>query len=524
MARRDVMRLLMLWALITAAVLRADASSGGVLPPAAGAPVRLRVEYMEAPLGVDVPYPRFSWSAGHSRRNEYQTAYRLVVNLSSSVQTGSAVSVWDSGRVVSNWSQLVPIADSVKLTADTSYTWSVRWWDSAGAESPEGVSTFSTGLFREADWKGAGWIGGEIGQYRKAFAVKGPVLRATAYIVGLGYYQMFMNGNKLSSHELGAFTTFEERVLYDTVDVTAAINAGLSQPAQVLGVVLGNGWYSLGSTDPFDGAHPIDVGPPTLRLRLSIQYAAAATAGAAAAPTDIISDTSWTHTMGPVSSSHIYMGTIYNATQETPGWTTASFEETSVWSKSKIVAPPSDHVKLTSHAVMPQIRTTQSFTPCNLWQSAVGVFVFDFCQNLAGVATLRVPEGVATEANVLIEMIHAEAIHGPPENHSAIFNHYKPSSSDAPGKSFEMNTYVTSGDGAAIEWTPSFTYSGFRYVQLTGHPGTPDYNTLTAHFIHTDNEDVGSVSFSDPLLNSIQHMTRASAMSNFQNVPTDCPQ
>ena len=61
-------------------------------------------------------------------------------------------------------------------------------------------------------------------------------------------------------------------------------------------------------------------------------------------------------------------------------------------------------------------------------------------------------------------------------------------------------------------------------MQLTGHPGTPDYNTLTAHFIHTNNEDIGSVSFSDPLLDKIQHITRASAMSNFQHVPTDCPQ
>ena len=115
---------------------------------------------------------------------------------------------------------------------------------------------------------------------------------------------------------------------------------------------------------------------------------------------------------------------------------------------------------------------------------------------------------------------------------------------------YERNTYITRGDGAAVLWSPSFTYAGanerrfsrigpsfctfltrfkwlcagFRYVQLTGHPGTPDFNTLTAHFIHTDNEDVGSVSFSDSNLDAVQHITRASAMSNFQHVPTDCPQ
>ena len=65
-----------------------------------------------------------------------------------------------------------------------------------------------------------------------------------------------------------------------------------------------------------------------------------------------------------------------------------------------------------------------------------------------------------------------------------------------------------------------FTYAGFRYVSLTGFPGTPDFNTLTAHFVHTDYELTGSVSFSDPLLTAVQHITRTAAMSNFQSIPT----
>ena len=98
-------------------------------------------------------------------------------------------------------------------------------------------------------------------------------------------------------------------------------------------------------------------------------------------PVDVVSDTSWTHTAGPVTSSHIYMGTIYNATLQTLGWTSAGFDA-SGWNAAAVIPPPSGHVKLTSHAAMPQIRTTLSFTPCNLWQSAPGVYVFDFCQNV----------------------------------------------------------------------------------------------------------------------------------------------
>ena len=159
-------------------------------------------------------------------------------------------------------------------------------------------------------------------------------------------------------------------MLYDTLDLTEVVNAGLAGKEQVLGMVLGNGWYNLGSTDPFDGGHPIHVGPPTLRARLSLHYADGSRE-------DIVSDASWMYTAGPVTASHIYVGTTYNATQETPGWTSGAFD-TSGWSAATVVQPPSDHVKLTSHAVMPQIRTTQMFTPCKIWESSPGVYVFDF--------------------------------------------------------------------------------------------------------------------------------------------------
>ena len=59
---------------------------------------------------------------------------------------------------------------------------------------------------------------------------------------------------------------------------------------------------------------------------------------------------------------------------------------------------------------------------------------------------------------------------------------------------------------------------------MTGYPGVPTVQTLTAHFVHTDYDIIGSVGFSDPVMNQVQHMTQSSAMSNFQEIPTDCPQ
>ena len=136
---------------------------------------------------------RFTWAAGHSERNQGQSAYQLVVEERSSGAQQPAI-VWDSGKTTSNFSQNVPLGSSVKLVADTAYTWTVRWWDRHGAVSPNSSSAFSTGLYAEADWKDAQWVGGQIGQFRKAFAVKGPVVRATAYVIGLGYYKLHLNG------------------------------------------------------------------------------------------------------------------------------------------------------------------------------------------------------------------------------------------------------------------------------------------------------------------------------------------
>ena len=72
----------------------------------------------------------------------------------------------------------------------------------------------------------------------------------------------------------------------------------------------------------------------------------------------------------------------------------------------------------------------------------------------------------------------------------------------------------------------SSIYTGFRYVQVTGLPGSPPPApaALTAHFIHTELQKSGSFASSSPLLNKIQHATRFAGMSNAMDIPTDCPQ
>eukprot|EP00750_Incisomonas_marina_P020197 INCI3819.1.p1 GENE.INCI3819.1~~INCI3819.1.p1 ORF type:complete len:646 (+),score=85.21 INCI3819.1:1504-3441(+) len=80
------------------------------------------------------------------------------------------------------------------------------------------------------------------------------------------------------------------------------------------------------------------------------------------------------------------------------------------------------------------------------------------------------------------------------------------------------------GNGEAVAYKPLFVYMGFRYAQVTGYPGEPDFESLSAVFLNTMYDEAGSVRFSDPNLDGVQHITRTAAMSNFQSIPTDCPQ
>ena len=67
----------------------------------------------------------------------------------------------------------------------------------------------------------------------------------------------------MSTHELGAFTTYAKRVYYETNDATAAMTRGTGGNEHVIGVSVGDGWYAQSS---------VDVGQNTLLLQASILY------------------------------------------------------------------------------------------------------------------------------------------------------------------------------------------------------------------------------------------------------------
>ena len=83
--------------------------------------------------------------------------------------------------------------------------------------------------------------------------------------------------------------------------------------------------------------------------------------------------------------------------------------------------------------------------------------------------------------------------------------------------------YILRGDGEE-DYHPRFTYHGFRYVEVTGYPGTPSLDSLRGHVVHTAVKTTGSFVASKPLLNQIHKIIRWSDLTNLTSVPTDCDQ
>jgi alpha-L-rhamnosidase len=117
----------------------------------------LTAEREASPLGVDAAAPRLGWQLESAARGTLQSAYQVQVSSSAAALADGDADVWDSGRVESRDSVLVPYGGPA-LEPATRYHWRVRVWGQDGTESDwSEPAWWETGLFSPADWQ-AEWI------------------------------------------------------------------------------------------------------------------------------------------------------------------------------------------------------------------------------------------------------------------------------------------------------------------------------------------------------------------------------
>ena len=494
--------------IITAGIFFAWLLSAAAMPAASVRVERLRCEHLDHPIGIDTPQPCLSWMLTSKERGQKQSAFQILV---ASTETGlkkNQADLWDSGKVASD--ETIQIVYGGKpLTSRQQCFWKVRVWDQHGQSSDSPMASWEMGLLTPADWQ-AKWIarttdtnGVTAPLFRRAFALEGKIKQARAYICGLGYFELYLNGHRVGDHLLDpGYTRYDKRVLYLTHDVTSLLQRG----PNVAGVILGNGWFNV----PNKAAWDFDQAPwraaPKVVCQIEIEF----TDGRRQT---IAGDAAWKCADSPIISNTIYSGEIYDARLEQPGWNKPAFDD-SKWGPVQFVEAPAG--KLAAQ-MMPPIRVDRELKPVAITEPKPGVFVFDFGQNLSGHARLHVRGPAGTKVSMkFTERLKAD---GNVDQADIAMHVIRFDSNQV----FQTDTYILKGGGQDETYASRFTYHGFRYAEVTGFPGRPDAKALTAVYFHSDVPETGHFACSNPLLNRIWELSRWSYLGNLQGIPTDCP-
>ena len=234
----------------------------------------------------------------------------------------------------------------------------------------------------------------------------------------------------------------------------------------------------------------------------------------------------WTAAAGPVTADGTYDGETYDARMEMPGWDVAGFvEEASVWAPAPTVADgPRGKMAASS---MPAVALDRIVKPIGITNPAPGMFVVDYGTNVAGWSVLK---GIKGKAGQTVVMKHAEIMQH--ENLPGNQGAWRPtitkmnSSMIYQGNlrsALATDTYIMKGDAAGETYTPSFTYHGCRYVEVTGLDSLT-VDDIEYHHFHTANAVKSKVTFSSPTITAVQKLAVGAQRSNMMTVPTDCDQ
>jgi len=475
----------------------------------------LRVEMRTEPIGVDVQQPRFSWQIASSLRNVSQTAYQIMVATSPDNLKKEKELVWNSGKVESSHSVLVPY-DGAPLESRASYYWKVKVWTNDGNSITSGQDTWGMALLSPNDWK-ASWIGIDsmmnagdkikdsvktrlAARYlRKEIQLNNEVKSARIYISGLGLYECYINGKKISNDIFAPTATdYSKHVNYNVYEVGNLLRG--NNPNTIC-VMLGNGRFvsMRMALDTKWGVPPIkNYGFPKLLLQLEVEYKNGEKAV-------IVSDTTWKITThGPIIANSEYDGEEYNANLELNGWMESGYND-EAWLKARRVSPPDGKLIAQRN---PNIVTMEVIKPVSIKEVTKGTYILDMGQNMVGWLAIRLngkkdkpiimrfAENLKSDGNLYMDNIRGALV---------------------------TNIYIPASDGQ-VDWEPRFTYQGFRYAEITGIDYKPELSDFTGKVNYDEMDNTGSFECSDSTLNQVYKNAWWGIRGNYRSMPTDCPQ
>lgn len=463
-------------------------------------PGSLRTDGLINPLGMSNTRPRLSWRPQSETRGDTQTSYQVQAGSSTDLRT---LDLWDSGKVASSdvWTSYAGEA----LKSRDHAVWRVRVWDGKGKVSEwSATASFGIGLLDESEWK-AHWIandkyvpvgGTSLPVFAKPFGVSCPIAKARLYILGLGQFTAYMNGQPVSESVLDpSYSQTNASLPYSTYDVTLQVQ----NDHNMLGVELGKGVYDAEQplakryTDFITANNPLTV---IARLEMTCTDGSVQT---------LVSDESWkTSVSGPNLESSWYGGGEYDARNETKGWPTTNVDLNALeWTNASIISLPVSG-KLTADPG-PAMKIVDRW-PAKSVVRVNGSYIFDLGINIAGWFNITM-HGAAGSRVVMWpgERLLSSGLVDQSTTGSPIFDGY--TFAGRPSESYH----------------PVFMYHGFRYVQVDNLTYAPKASDLEALVIRAENEAVGTFDSSSNLFNSIHRIIDRSMQGNMYSVMTDCP-
>ena len=464
----------------------------------------LSTENQRSPLNIGCKRPVFGWRAEGEEEGIRQEAYRIQVWR----EEGRAVdTVWDSGWVAS--SRMTSIAyEGEELVSGGRYGWKVEGKFRLGdgsAVTAEGRSRFETGYFDREDWKGS-FIGETADHtyhlYRKVFRTSGKVKRAKLYVCGLGHFECWLNGSRVSDHVLEpGWSDYDKTCFYTAYDVTefmadpAAADFGAGDSRAIdsgadFGVVdsgagdsrttgskeagpdaggnncflvkLGDGMFNVpgGRYVYYERSY----GKCKLLAQLELEYEDGK-------KQLVVTDASWKMAPSPIRFCCIYGGEDYDARLWKKEALYADYKEDGTWESAVCVEPPKG--KLTAMPMEP-MKVMETYAPVSIRQIKPGVWLYDFGRNFSGWVRIRV-RADASMAGRKIVMKTGEILYEDGTVNQRVT-----------GEGYAW-TYILDGN-AEQEFAPDFTYTGFRYVEMTG--AVPEGESAAAGEIWNDTEGV----------------------------------
>lgn len=481
----------------------------------------LKCDYRINPLGVQQTSPSLSWQLISTEKNVQQTTYQILVADDSSLLKNNISNVWNSKQTKSSSSIQVHYAGK-QLQSAKKYYWKVIVTDNKGNKAISEINYWQMGLLNPKDWQSAKWIAYDelpdsnkiiphvhqsgkkawgkrpdiLPLLRKEFITTKTIKSATAFISGLGHFEMFVNGKKVGNNFLDpGWTNYTKQALYVTFDITKMLNKGNN----AIGVQLGNGFYYIPSERyrKMTGA----FGYPKMICYTLIEFIDGT-------KQIIASNETWKTAPSPVIFSSIFGGEDYDATKEQLGWNKSGFNDANWKSAIAVTGHP-----LQSQTTEP-VKIMQEFTPVRTTKLNEGLYVFDLAQNMSGIPKITVKGNKGDTVKIFpAELINADGT----------------VNQQATGRP-HFYQYILKGTGEET-WQPSFTYYGFRYLQVEKVVVKNENNIkqlpelLSVKGLHISNaaKQIGTFSSSNSLFNQTDKLIDWSIKSNMVSVFTDCP-